>query len=239
MSYSKSLKGTIMKDKYKIYVLEKPFSNTPNKKDKKFLGYLLSLRMYGYSAVHGYNIMPIDKYDYLATNILLYKEVDNEIIPLACSRILRYSDCKINNVDFPPLELLKDKKNQHSKEEIIKTIDKRTEKGLDVTFDSAFTISPEINSTMESQKAIKYILGAVLHWHNENNENCFFASATIKVKTDRLFNKLGLISVADDSEYQLENINDELALMMKFKNNHTKQAKKWMESSRSIWEERE
>jgi len=227
-----------MSEEYKIYVLEKPFSFYASREDKKFLGYLLSLRMDGYSAVHGQDIVPIDQYDYFATNILLYKEAKNEIIPLACSRIIRYSDCLSNNIEFFPLKLLKNKENKNTRYYIEELLKKRIEKGLDVTFDSSFTISPELNNSMESQKVIKNIMGAVFNWHNEYNENYFLASATIKVKTDRLFSKLGLSCVSDDSEYRLKNVNNEPAVMMKFNNSHTERTNKWMKSSKCIWDNR-
>jgi len=243
-----------MSEEYKIYVLEKPFSFHASREYKKFLGYLLSLRMDGYSAVHGQDVVPIDQYDYFATNILLYKEVKNEIIPLACSRIIRYSDCLLNNIEFFPLKLLKDKKNKKTRKYIEELLNERAKKGLDVTFDSSFTISPELNNSMESQKVVKHIMGAVFNWHKEYNENCFLASATIKVKTgrlfsklglscvcvktDRLFSKLGLSCVCDDSEYKLQSVNNEPAVMMKFNNSHTNRTNKWMKSSEFIWDNR-
>ncbi len=226
-------------NQYKLCVIEKPFSTYRTKKAKKIIGHLLSLRMEGYNAVHGPSVIPIDKYDYIATNLLLYKEQDDDIIPLACSRILRHSECVTNNMDFFPLSLLNNNLNKKTKESIKNTVQQRNAIGQDITFDSSFTISPELKGSPESQRVIKYILGAVLNWHKDNNENYFFASATIKVKTDKLFSKLGLIPISDDSQYILTNVNNEPAVMMKYVNSPTQQATRWMADSRVLWDSRE
>lgn len=224
-----------MSEPYKICVIEKPFEPRTCVEHKHFIGHLLFLRMDGYSAVHGKEVVPIDPYDYFATNILLYKEIAGKIIPLACSRIIRYSDCVANSVDFPPLTLLDNDDNKNTVDEIIKLIEKKSEEGQDITFDSSFTVSPSFKCSSESNLIIKYIIGAVFHWHRENGENIFFASATLKVKTDRLFERLGLFPVSNDSSYLLHSINDEPALMMKYMDSPTLRTHKWMYDSREIW----
>lgn len=226
-------------DIYKLCIIEKPFLNNSEKKFKSFFGHLLSLRMEGYSAVHGIDVIPIDKYDYFAINFFLYKELEGDIIPLACSRIIRYSECIANDMEFTPLSLLHSMKNNNTKQGIQQLISDRVANGQDITFDSSFTISPELKGSVESQRVIKYVIGSVLNWHKDNDENCFIASATLKVKTDRLFSKLGLAAISDDSNYNLQNVNNEPALMMKFTESPTQQAHRWMDDSRSLWENRE
>ena len=227
-----------MSSPYRLCIIEKPFEPEACYSQKNFFGKLLTLRMEGYSAVHGKGVVPIDPYDYFATNILLYKEVMGTIIPVACSRIIRYSDCLDNNLAFPPLNLLDDHCNKNTIEVILHLLDEAFRKGREITFDSSFAIAPSFKCTSESNLIIKYIMGAVFHWHKEYDTNIFIASATIKVKTNRLFERLGLSPVANDSNYRLLSVNNEPALMMKFLNSPTKRTQKWMEASNSLWENR-
>lgn len=227
-----------MKNPYKLCIIEKPFDSAENTQQKNFFGHLLALRMEGYSAVHGKGVIPIDPYDYFATNILLYKEISGEIVPVACSRIIRYSDCIANNLVFPPLNLLDHRRNKNTADEILRMIETMSKEGKEITFDSSFAIAPLYKCSSESNLIIKNIMGSVFHWHNENNANTFLASATIKVKTDRLFERLGLSPVANDSSYKLQSVNNEPALMMKFTESPTKRTKKWMESCTELWTDR-
>ncbi len=227
-----------MSQSYKICVIEKPFEIGMCVVHKQFFGHLLALRMDGYSAVHGQGVVPIDPYDYFATNILLYKEISGNILPLACSRIVRYSDCVENNVDFLPFLLLDNERNKNTIREITQVVESKLEDGEDITFDSSFTVSPLFKYSSESNQIIKHIIGAVFHWHRENGQNSFFASATLKVKTDRLFVRLGLHPVSNDSNYMLHSVNNEPALMMKYIDSPTRHTRKWMEDSQKIWEKR-
>jgi len=224
-----------MNMKYKLCILDSAFKESNNNEYNKFFGLLLSLRMKGYMHTHGINAIPIDSYDYIATNILLYREQNNEIEPLACSRIVRYSMCRGNNLEFVPLSLLDDEENVESIEAIRNFILNETN---DITFDSSFTIAPKYKCTKESQIIIQYILGAVFCWHRDNGLNNFFASATLKIKTDKLFNKLGLESISNDAQYKLKSINNEPALMMKFISNYTQVTEQFMKKTEELWRRR-
>jgi hypothetical protein len=224
-----------MNDEYKLAVIKNPFFNKEYDKGKFIFSQAISLRMEGYAYVHGENIIPIDQYDFFSTNLLIYKEKGKEdIIPFACCKIISYRDCLKNNLPFPPLEYLKEDKNTDSLLEVTKLV---TEAENDISFVCSFTIAPALQGTQESLSVIKYTIGSVLNWHKDEKIN-FITSATLKVKTDKLFKKLGFLEVSDNSLYHLKSINNEEAIIMKYIHTPSKQGKKWLNDSFNLWEER-
>jgi hypothetical protein len=223
---------------YKLAVIKSPF-NQRETESRLYFGMMLSLRMSGYSKIHGIKVVPIDVYDYFSTNILLYEELNGKKTPLASCRIISLDDCKMNNLDFPPLENLYKSKNIDAYNQVMEIIRQNRRNNLDTTYDCSLTISPEIMNTKKSKIVIKYIVGSTLQWHLHKNINIFIVSATLKVKTDKLFKKLGFCEISNNSIYNLESVNNELAVMMKYTGNPTPYGTQWIKDSENIWRRRE
>ena len=221
-----------MNHEYKLAEIKNPFFNKKYDKGKFIFSQAISLRMEGYAYVHGENVIPIDQYDFFSTNLLIYKEKKENIIPFASCKIISYRDCLKNNLPFPPLEYLKDDKDL-----LLKVINLIKEEENDISFVCSFTISPELQGTQESLLVIKYTIGSVLNWHKDKKIN-FITSATLKVKTDKLFKRLGFLEVSENPLYHLKSINNEEAIMMKYIHTPSKQGKKWLNDSCDLWEER-
>ena len=224
-------------ENYQLFVLDRVSYSELNTFEENILGSLLTLRIKGYFDFHGHNVMPVDPHDHYCTNLLLCEKKGDEYYPLACAKVIKYSDCEARGLKFPPVDILENSQNKEALASVNKLIADASEAGEDITYDCSFTICPGKRGNHNSAQVAKYLLASWLSYHHNCDINQFILSATIKTKTDRTFSRLGCIPVCSDAFYELYSINYEQALMMHF-DDYSPQAKRWIKDARTLWENR-
>ncbi|PSU32789.1 hypothetical protein [Photobacterium lutimaris] len=224
-------------DNYQLFVLNCVSYSDLNTSEENIFGSLLTLRIKGYFDFHGHNVMPVDQHDHYCTNLLLCEKSGDEYYPLACAKVINYSDCQERGMKFPPVDILENSQNKEALDSVNRLIEQAKVAGEDITYDCSFTICPDKRGNHNSAHVAKYLLASWLSYHHHNNINQFILSATIKTKTDRTFSRLGCKPVCSDTFYKLYSINYEQALMMNF-DDYSHQALRWIKDARGLWENR-
>lgn len=220
---------------YKLYVIEGLNTDTNTMHGKFFMG-MIGLRISGYKKIYGFRSMPVDIYDHFSKHLLLSECIDGHEFLIACVRFVSLKDCKKHEAVFLPLARVSDyPKNEVLIDSLIDTIKNRKES--DIYYNSSLTVSPSIKSLRQHAKILKTIIGAALNYHQYLGNKNWLTSAPIKVRTDKLFKRIGYEPFCTDPYYLLKTLNDEKTIMFKHENEN-ETYKKWLHDTKKLWDKR-
>lgn len=218
---------------YQLYLLHSPSALPQHGECQHLFGELLALRIRGYVREHGPGVMPVDAYDHFSTHLLLCQDGQ----PVACAKFIPFLDCQSQQRAFPPGELLERAGNQPAQQATEAFIRRLIARNLDLTYDCAFTLCPTIRQSQEAATIVRIMHGAWMCYHHSVGPRHFIVSATLRLKTERLFLRLGCQPVCKQAEYRLHSVNNEPALMMCFEQG-SPLAQSWIAQYRPLWEQR-
>lgn len=218
---------------YQLYLLHSPSALPQHGECQQLFGELLALRIRGYVREHGLTVMPVDAYDHFSTHLLLCQDER----PVACAKFIPFQDCLSQQRTFPPTELLARAGNEPARRATEAFIARLQARHLDLSYDCAFTLCPGARRSQEAASIVRMMHGAWMCYHDSVGPRHFIVSATLRLKTERLFQRLGCQPVCKQAEYRLHSINDEPALMMHFEQG-TPLAQSWISHYRPLWEQR-
>lgn len=175
---------------------------------------ITKLKIDGYQHEYGQNVMPMSSHDYFSSHIIICEEKDNDLFPLAISKVTKYSLCQYFNQPFPPIELVRKGGNEKLAVEIESIIKDTIDKYGEITYDSSWTIRPDIRNTRANTIVIRMMLAEWINYHIDSALNDFLVSATLKVGTDKIFLTTGCEPISDDPYYQLIEVDNQKAMML-------------------------
>lgn len=223
--------------KFRAVVFENPGLNW-DEDTQKFFSKITKLKIDGYQHEYGKNVMPMSSYDYFGTHIVVCEEEDNkELSPLAIAKVSRYSICKYFNHDFQPIELAKKGGNYALAREIENILKYAMEKYGEITYDSSWTVRPDIRNGRMNAVVLRIILSMWINYHLDYSIFDFIVSATLKVGTDKMFVTTGCKPVTANPYYKLIEVDNQSAMMFRcteFSSTILNNAKKY----RELWDKR-
>ncbi len=223
-----------MEQSYKLYILHGMSVDTNTLHGETFMS-MLSLRIAGYEKIYNDKAMPIDIYDFFSIQMLLCNG-SKKSEPLACVRFVSLKDCENRSVPFLPLARVSGDTSNPQLIECVKQFMQNNKK-QNIIYNSSLTITPSISSIRERQKIVKTIIGAALNYHESIGSRNFMASAPVKVRTDKLFQRVGFKTFCENPYYLLKTLNNEKTAILRHVDN-TKTYKEWLAETKSLWEHR-
>ncbi|WP_324768353.1 hypothetical protein [Pokkaliibacter plantistimulans] len=219
-------------DRFQLVLLHQPSYGERSKDIRDYFGKLLALRIQGYFHEHGHRYIPVDIYDHFASHLLLL--CNGEAV--ACARIVDHAACVQHELAFPPVTLLSQSGSPSAVAAVQQFVQQYGQQG-GVGYDSAFTLCPAIRQQRLAATVVKVMHGLWMLYHHNSQPRRFVVSATLRLKTERLFSKLGCAPVCCDPYFQLHSINSELAMMMLF-SRPSALAQEWMAHYQTLWDAR-
>jgi len=219
-----------MMDKYILYSI-KGISHNQKSEHGKITFDLFSVKLSGYNKHFGNKYMPIDIYDYYATHFLLYKkDKNNQLLPIACVRSIRYEDCVENDIEFLPITRVK-----NSNLQLLSCIQNKIKQDTRLSYDSGLTIVSDLLTLKETYQVLNYMMGIVLNYHIENKDKMFLITAVEKTKTDKLFKKIGFSELIDNASYNFHGWSNEGSFFIFKYTDGNLNSKKIILNSKEIW----
>lgn len=182
---------------------------------QKFFSKIAKLKIDGYQFEYGKNVMPMSSYDFFGTHIVVCEEKKNELEPLAIAKISRYSVCEYFNHSFQPIELARKGGNESLAIEIENILNFAMENYGEITYDSSWTVRPDIRSDRVNAIILRIILSMWINYHLDYSINDFIVSATLKVGTDKMFFTTGCTPITENPYYKLIEVDNQKAMMFR------------------------
>jgi|GEM_PF-1618667 len=226
-----------MFSQYQLFVLENPSNNWDDVLQQEIFFKIAKLRLEGYRHEYGPTVMPLNTGDFYCTTLALFEKEADSFVPLATARICRYSVCKYYNITFPLLAITANGGNTLLHREVERIISEVDYNHKDISYDSSWTMTPKLRKTQLGTIVNLVFISQWINYHLDHSLDDFIVSATIKVKTDTFFNKLGGIPVVKNSLYSLKEVNNEDAVILRI-NEFSDFAMRLAKEYRYIWENR-
>lgn len=195
---------------------------------------MLALRIGGYYKYYGNKLMPVDLYDHFSNHIVLYKNTGKLNRPLSCLRYISLSKCRENDLLFLPLARISSTSNSELEKHINHLILNNKNESNDLIYNSGLTIDPSITCNKERRIIIKHTVGAALNCHKNAGNREFIISAITKVKTDRLFTKLGFKPICNNPYYVYKGLESEKFMILMFDGGNDL-SQSWINDTGDFW----
>lgn len=199
------------------------------------------LKLAGYRDVYDYGVLPVDTYDFIATHHLLGFTTEGVFKAVMAFRTLELDKCNQHGLAFPGLAVLQSSgADQHVRalrEHLVSW------KGLRVSYASSWAMSPDLRMDREMRDRLRDMMVTMLINHElDRKTDHRLLCGVPKVRTDRLFERLGYSRVRAGEEHlppfsQASLMGEEAVLLhcQKFSD----EALRIAEAHRLIWENRQ
>lgn len=246
VTFSDLFDMSIDRSKLKIIILESFYDCLldPQIKEraKSFFIDLMELKLRGYLAEYPYGYMPFDTTDFIATHHAVCEERDGRLVPLMAYRSILGLKAETHLLTFPLLKLMKDIGEPKYVEAVSEFMEECRKKNRPLSFDSAWTIDPEIRKDEAlTQELRRIMMGIHVLYHKEIDKSAILAGGVVRFKMERLYRYWGYLPL-DLNKVELPNVAlpfmfNEQVKMFKL-TNFSFQAISESEGVRALWEKR-
>lgn len=183
-----------------VVILECPYITLSQQNGREIFSNMMNVKIKGYASVHDDKVMPVDTTDFIATHMIVAdKRAPFEKIYMSY-KSTSYKMCDRYSLPFPFMTMLKNHAPTEcfsKMEEIMKSC---REKNEDLSYDTGWTINPEIRGDKEFQSILKDLITLfVVNHHNDYRIPHWVTLGICKVKTDQYFLKMGLEEISTNS----------------------------------------
>lgn len=158
------------------------------------------LKLAGYRDVYDYGVLPLDTYDFISTHHLLGFSTDGVFKPAMAFRTLELDKCEQHGLPFPGVAVL-----QNSGADLhVKVLREHLLgwKGQRVSYASSWAMAPELREDREMRDLLRDMMVTMLINHElDRKSDHRLLCGVPKVRTDRLFEKLGYSRVRAGVEH--------------------------------------
>lgn len=185
---------------------------------------LMDIKLQGYGNVYGHNVISSDKVDYFGTHLIVCQK-GIRLKPLFSYKSVTLSKCHEFNTTFPCLSLVEADGTSDCLTELKKILDQSIESNNEISFDYSWAQDPNIKSLRTPEMKLLFqdlIMLLVVKHHEENNIREMVTCGSVKVKTDKFFEKMGFKPISNESIFAQTSLNGDLAQIF-----HTKEFSKY------------
>lgn len=227
-----------MNSNYQVVILENPCLCWNEQTTQNIFSKVVKLKMDGYQYEYGQNVMPLNAYDFIGTHLVLCEKQKDDLQPVSIAKISRYSVCDYFNHSFQPIELAKKGGNNKLADEIEEILNETYACGREITYDSSWTVRPDLrNKKVANSTVLRIMFSLWVNYHLDHSIPDFIVSATLKVKTDKMFLASGCVPISENPYYRLLEVNNQEAMMLR-SSGLSKLVLLNAEKYRSLWENR-
>ncbi len=179
----------------RVVVLEYPTHILSEATPQALLSNLLALRVRGYGKEYPEGVLPLDTYDFIGTHLMVCREENGRLVPISGFRSVFLSTCDFHRLPFPALELIRTAGGATSHEWAVRKILKSCrDEGVSISYESSWTIQPEVRKDRELTNYIRDMLTAVMALHQRDAKvTQSLVCGVLRFKTDQFFKGMGFI----------------------------------------------
>jgi hypothetical protein len=226
----------------RIVILGSPYDTLQDPLAQSLFAKTMALKIEGYRAEYPYGALPVETTDFIATHSILCDERDDGLIPLMAYRSVSHSCAKTFGLPFGGLAVVNSAGGVEHAKAIQGILNRCEASGREISYDSSWTINPEVRKDRELTAHLQEIMRAMhVLYHVDYNIPEIVAAGVVRFKMERYYRFWGYELIAKDGvplgPIPLPFLRQESVLMF-WLSKFSKEALEQAEKYRSLWNER-
>lgn len=217
---------------YPIFCMDDPFC-------VEMLTKAFKMKIEGYNSTYTERVLPFDKADFFGTHIVFCEEIKNELVPIFAYKSSILARCLKHNFEFPAITSVKTDGHPSLVSDINRIIEKVNNPEL-IAFDSSWAqnIDYRFNNDQDQKERIREIVMAMgVHHHREWNLPHFFCTGVVKVKTDKIFLRMGLKKLNEHAHHN-EHFMDHTEMVIFYNDSFSEEALAAADKYEYLWKKK-
>ena len=221
----------------KIVVLDCPINHWEDPKVRSLFNEIIQFKLEGYWAEYPHDVIVTDTSDFIGTHLLACVEQDSVLKPIMGYKAVTVRRCEYFHQTFPALNCLKNLVGHDlDYARMLKVVNNCKNKGIDISYDSAWTASEEVRKNKELSKKIREITTTLAVFYHQNySVPEWITGGVLKFKTDQYFKWMGLEEITEPIAFPTL-AGGEARLM--HLNSYSTESLQIAEQHRDLWENR-
>lgn len=178
-------------NKLKFVILGSPYDTWKHPLTEKLFARLMGLKLSGYGHEYPYGVLPVDTTDFIADHLIICEEDDLGLKPICSIKSTSLEQCKIHNVTFPALALMRQAEAFEHAYAIEKIMNKATSEKADLRYVGSWTIDPEQRGNKEWGDIMRELFSAMFVSYHLESKSQTIAGGTLRFKIDKYVQWLG------------------------------------------------
>lgn len=180
-------------DRLQIVVLDCPYASIQDPQTQKIFSKFMATKLGGYMQEYPYGVLPMDRYDMMATLLLLCeKKDDGDLEPIAVFKSTSLERCKLFNADFELMEYYHSEGTEVYKQATLDILESAYKRGVNVGYNSSWTIQKHIREDKEKVRLARDLSFMMFanHYPHYNIEEVLI-TGVVKFKVDQVLTWMG------------------------------------------------
>lgn len=179
-------------NKIKFVILDCPYDTWDDPRTRELFTKMVGLKLRGFRHEHFYGVMPVDASDFVGLHQIICEEREGELNPVLASRVISLDRCRVHNLVFPALSLVRLAQAPEHEEVVQSIVDRCERNGIGLSYDSSWTIDPEIRKDRARTARLRDMFTAIyVLSHQEYNLPEIIGGGTLRFKADQYFSYWG------------------------------------------------
>ena len=222
----------------KLIILENPYDLMEKSQVRDLFSRMVELKVKGYRHEYDYGVMPVDSTDFIANHIMICLESEEGFKPVCAYRSLSLQRSMAFKAQFPALALAKERGSSALVREVQEMIDFSLANGRGLSYDSSWTVDPELRKERKNNRIFLELLMALcVLYHRDYNLPDWITAGILRLETHEVFYRMGLVPFENDPVIKHPAVHDEEAIFVKLKEN-SEAALEMAEKYKALWKER-
>lgn len=150
----------------KIVSLDCMYDNVSDPVASEYWQKVIRLKLQGYGVEYPYGVMPIDSTDFVCSHLMLCEERKDGLYPIMAYRSITLDRCNAHYLKFPVLNAMQDSGYKDHAKAIEDIISSCKGQGKTLSYDSAYTIAPEIRKDKAATELAREIIKSYFLLHH-------------------------------------------------------------------------
>jgi len=193
----------------RIVLFESPIQNWKSEQARNLFCKIVALKREGYGKEFPENILPLDATDFYGTHLMICEEDSRgNLDPFVAYKSVSNTLCDHYRTVFPALSGLRLSQATRYEDGLKKVIAAAQANGGQISYDSAWTMKPEIRRDKELSKRIRDIMTMIgIRYHQQSSVTEWITCGVHRFKTNEYFEWMGCNAIS--GEYSLFTSNNE------------------------------
>lgn len=185
--------------KLKAVVLECPYDIWNDPHARQTFCKVVALKFEGYRKEYNYGVLPVDATDFICTHHIVCDSSAEGLTPLMAYKSVTLRRCRIHNLSFPPLGLLRMTGSTAHADAVERIVQDCDRAGRELIYGGSMTITPQARANPELvQQLWEMIIASSLAYDIEHGVDEAVCFGTVRFKMHRIFHSMGYASLKKD-----------------------------------------
>ena len=197
------------KDDLQIVVIENLKEHWDNSDVRDLYCDMMKLKLDGYGAVYGDNVISADKADFFGTHLIVCQK-GLRLKPLFGYKSVTLKKCNEFLYKFPALSLVSSDAEPECLKELENILERAKKNNQSISFDYSWAQDPSIKATRSESMAKMFrdlVMVLVVNHHKDYEIDEMITCGVAKVRTDQFFDRMGFSKISNKSLFSQADLN--------------------------------